>query len=63
MSTESMQDLPELHPDELAEMCRIIGRDLTNDEALALLRKRVENPIEVPDLTPLLEKIRKLHRQ
>jgi hypothetical protein len=63
MKTESMQDLPELHPDELAEIRRVIGRDLTNDEALALLHRRVENPIETPDLTPLLEKIRKLQRQ
>lgn len=59
---EATDKLPELHPDELAEICRIIGRDLTNDEALALLHRRVENPIEIPDLTPLLEKIRKLGR-
>jgi hypothetical protein len=56
------ENLPELHPDELAEIRRIIGRDLTNEEALALLHKRVENSIEPLDLTPLLEKIKSLRR-
>jgi hypothetical protein len=37
--TEAKQNLPTLHPDELAELQRIAGRSLTNDEAQLLLRK------------------------
>jgi hypothetical protein len=32
-------ELPLLHPDELAELERLAGHSLTNDEAHALLRK------------------------
>ena len=41
MNTENPQDLPAMHPDELAELRRVTGNpDLTNDEAHAYLRKQ-----------------------
>lgn len=61
--TDEMQDIPQLHPDELAEIRRVIGRDLTNDEAQALLHQRMENPIDRLDLAPILEQIKNLGKQ
>lgn len=61
--TDEMQDIPQLHPDELAEIRRVIGRDLTNDEAQALLHQRMENPVDRLDLAPILEQIKNLGKQ